>query len=299
MLLKVLKWIGIVVGGLIVVIVVAVLGLSIAGNAKLHKTREVPTDTVAIPTDETALARGKQIVTGVCSGCHAPDLSGMAMLDDPSIGTINSANLTILSQSWTDADYVRAIRHGVSENGRQLIIMPSEAWIHLSAEDLGSIIAYLKTLPPTGEERPEPALTLMGRVLLATGQFGQIFPAEYIDHTTPFPAMPPIGANVAYGKYIAEFCKACHGENLNGMQPQGDPSSPPAPNLTPGGELVGWTEDGFLQTFRTGVTPAGRELNNEYMPWKEFGSFGDDELTGVWMYLQTLPALPSGNDQPS
>jgi mono/diheme cytochrome c family protein len=296
---KVLKWIGIVLGGLIVVIVVAVLGLSIAGNAKLHKTIEVPDDAITIPTDEASLARGKQIVTGVCSGCHGENLAGMAMIDDPSIGTIYAANLTVLSTTWSDADYVRAIRHAVAPDGRELPIMPAEAWIHLSAEDLGSIVAYLKTLTPSGEASPEPNLTLMGRVLLATGQFGQIFPAEYIDHSTPFPAMPAIGANVAYGEYIAEFCKSCHGENLNGMQPQGDPTSPPAPNLTPGGELVGWTEDGFVQTFRTGVTPAGRELNNEYMPWKEFGSFSDDELKGVWMYLQSLPAMPSGNDNPS
>jgi mono/diheme cytochrome c family protein len=296
-MLRVLKWIGIIVGGLLVLIVAAVLGLSLAGNAQLHKTREVPTDTVAIPTDETALARGHQIVTRVCAGCHGRDLTGEPMLEDPSFGTIYSANLALLSETWTDADYVRAIRHGVAPDGRQLATMPSEAWIHLSAEDLGSIIAYLKTLPPTGEKKPEPRLTFMGRILLATGQFGQLFPAEYIDHFTPFPVRPPIEADLAYGQHLATFCKSCHGMNLNGIQP-GDPTSPPAPNLTPGGELAGWTEDGFIQTFRTGVTPGGRELNKEYMMWEEFGSFSDDELRDVWMYLQTLPALPSGNDTP-
>jgi mono/diheme cytochrome c family protein len=296
--MKILKWIGIVLGGLIVIVVVAAVSLSVVGNAKLHKTIEVPNDTITIPTDDVSLARGKQIVTGVCSGCHGPDLTGMPLLADPSIGAIYAANLTILSQTWSDADYVRAIRHGVAPDGRELPIMPSDAWIHLSAEDLGSIIAYLKTLTPTGEATPLPSLTFMGRILLATGQFGQIFPAAYIDHSTPFPAMPEIGANVAYGAYLAEFCKICHGENLNGMQPN-DPSSPPAPNLTPGGELVGWTEDGFIQTFHTGVTPAGRSLDSQYMPWKDFGSFSDDELRAVWMYLKTLPALPSGNDKPS
>jgi len=33
--------------------------------------------------------------------------------------------------------------------------------------------------------------------------------------------------------------------------------------------------------------------------WEGFGSFTDDELGDVWMYLQTLPALPSGKDPPS
>ena len=30
------------------------------------------------------------------------------------------------------------------------------------------------------------------------------------------------------------------------------------------------------------------------MPWKYFGQMTDDELKAVWMYLQSLPALPQG-----
>lgn len=37
----------------------------------------------------------------------------------------------------SDADYVRAIRHGVSSEGRGLLIMHSDAYHNLSAEDLG------------------------------------------------------------------------------------------------------------------------------------------------------------------
>jgi hypothetical protein len=31
------------------------------------------------------------------------------------------------------------------------------------------------------------------------------------------------------------------------------------------------------------------------MPWKYFGQTTDDEPKAVWMYLQSLPALPQGN----
>jgi uncharacterized protein YpmB len=55
---KVLKWIGIILGILVVLLIVAVVGLSIAGNAKIRQIREVQAEVINIPTDEAALARG-------------------------------------------------------------------------------------------------------------------------------------------------------------------------------------------------------------------------------------------------
>ena len=47
------------------------------------------------------------------------------------MGRIYSANLTRgkggIGSSYTDADYVRAIRHGVGRNGRPLLTMPTDA----------------------------------------------------------------------------------------------------------------------------------------------------------------------------
>ena len=65
------------------------------------------------------------------------------------------------------------------------------------------------------------------------------------------------------------------------------------PNLTPGGELGFWSEEDFIATLRTGVTPGGKQLRSE-MPWKYFGQMTDEELKAVWMYLRSLPALPQG-----
>jgi hypothetical protein len=42
--------------------------------------------------------------------------------------------------------------------------------------------------------------------------------------------------------------------------------------------------------MRTGVTPTGRTLNNEYMPWHKFAQLGGDELQALWMYVRSLPA---------
>ncbi|HJS27995.1 MAG TPA: c-type cytochrome [Anaerolineales bacterium] len=288
---KFLKWLGIGLLILVGVLVVAVVGLSIAGNARLGKTMDVQAEAIDIPTDAESLARGELLVHTVCTGCHAEDLSGQPLLDDPAIGTVYAANISGLAETHTDDDMVKAIRHAVDTDGRQLAIMPAEAFINFSAEDLGAIIAYLKTVPRTGEDTPKPELGLMGRILMATGQFGQIFPAEYIDHDQPFHSMPEIGANVGYGEYMARFCTSCHGPDLAGAFPPGDPSSPFARNLTPGGDLKTWTEEDFLNFFKTGQTPDGRSVDPAYMPYESFGKFSEDELSGLWLYLQSLPAL--------
>jgi hypothetical protein len=73
------------------------------------------------------------------------------------------------------------------------------------------------------------------------------------------------------------------------MQP-GDPESPPAPNLTPGGTLGNWTEADFITAMRTGVTPDGRQLDPAFMPWKSIGKLNDEELVGIWLHLRALPA---------
>jgi mono/diheme cytochrome c family protein len=299
-MVKVLKWLGFGVAGLLGLIIIAAAILFFMGNKRLHQTLQITPLAIEVPTSQEALARGEHLVDLACKSCHGPDLSGQPLMDEPGIGTIYTANLTrgnggILS-NHTQQDLVRAIRHGVDHDGRKLFIMPSESFVHLSAEDLGAIIAYLQTLPPVDNEVPEPQLTLVGRVLLGAGMFGQPFPAEYIDHQMSFTAMPPIGANMEYGYYLTRTCTSCHGSDLAGKQP-GDPASPFAPNLTPGGELVGWSEGDFVQTLRMGVTPSGHELNPEAMPWKSFGKFHDEELSAIWMYLQSMPAAqtPAGN----
>jgi mono/diheme cytochrome c family protein len=287
MMKNALKWMGLIVGGLLIVVVIAAVGLSVAGGARLSKRHDIQAENITIPADEAALARGEHLVQVACTSCHGADLSGQPMLDEPPIGAIYSANLTGLADTHSDADLLRAIRHGVDMDGRQLIIMPAEVFIHFSEEDLGAIIAYLKTIPRQGNERPEPELALVGRMMMGAGLFGNAFPAEYIDHDLPFPEMPAVGANEAYGQYLAGLCTSCHGANLAGGQP-GEPDSPPAPNLTPGGELQGWTEEDFITAMRSGVTPNGRQLDPMFMPWQSVGKLDDEELRGLWLYLESL-----------
>ena len=302
MIRKILKWIGIVLGSLIGLLVLAFVVLYIIGSVKwnkMHGQYDVPVETIAIPTDQASIVRGEHIATiRMCRHCHIENLSGQTA-GAPMLITLSVPNLTSgtggVGDTNTDEDWVRAIRHGVGHDGNGLVLMPSRIWYYLSDEDLGALIAYLKSLPPIDKEMPPTDLGPLGRVMLTLGQLPpEIVPnVTIIDHDGPRPVAPQPGLTVEYGKYLTSTCTLCHGSNLNGqMISEGGPEYL-APNLTMGGEMHAWSEEDFMTTLRTGVTPSGHQLK-DVMPWKYFGQMTDDELKAVWLYLQSLPALPQG-----
>lgn len=295
MALKILKWVGIVLGSLIGIVVIAVLVLYFLGSSKVNKTYDIQVAAVTVLTDEQAVERGRHLVEaiGLCMVCHADNLGGDIMADDPVFGTLVPRNLTSgqggIGGTYTDLDYVRAIRHGIGQNGKALVIMPSQNFSGISDADLGSIIAYLKSLPSVDTELPQTSLGPLGRIFALLD--GSLLPATLIDHDAPRPPEPQIGVTKEYGEYLAFTCSLCHGENLSGGSVPGDePEAPLAPNLTPGGALGSWTDAQLISTLRTGVTPSGKELDSEFMPWTTFKNMTDDELVAIWLYLNSLPA---------
>lgn len=296
---KLLKWVAIILGVLLGIVIVAVAALYFLTNLRFNKKYDVTVETVAVSADPGAIARGKHIAESRgCQDCHGENMAGNVVIDDPAIGLIYGANLTSgkggHGGDMTDADYVRAIRHGVAPNGKPLIFMPAEEYYYLSDADLGAVIAYIKTVPPVDNDPPKPKVGPLGRFLILAGQFPALS-AEVIDHKAPRPASPPPAVTVEYGKYLAVGCTGCHGKGYSGGKIPGVPPDwPLAANLTPSGNLAKWTEADFFTTLRTGATPEGKQLNSEYMPWKNFGKMTDDELKAVWMFLQTLPAKEAG-----
>jgi mono/diheme cytochrome c family protein len=291
---KVFKWIGIVVGGLAGLLVLALAGLYLSAEFRFNKTYDITPEPVTIPADAASLEIGKHWAEIHCQTCHGEDLGGGPFFDDPSLGYADAPNLTSgkggIGATYTDADWVRALRHGINHDDTSVFIMPSNDFYYLSDADLGGIIAYVKSVPPVDRETRPRSLAPFAKVLYSLGAFGNLLYAETIQHDVRPPA-PPVGVTVDYGEYLANAngCPSCHGPQLNGAQPS-EPGAPFAPNLTPGGELVGWSEADFFKALRQGVTPGGRQLGDS-MPWKGLGKMTDDELKAVWLYLQSLPKL--------
>jgi mono/diheme cytochrome c family protein len=295
---KFFKWAGIVLGSLLVLLAVSFFILAAKGKSMINKTYDVQVENVTIPTDAEAIARGEHWVKAECIGCHGDDLSGGPFFEAP-FGYFDAINLTPgeggIGGEFTDEDWVRALRHGVKPDGHSLLIMPSNYFRHYSDEDLGDIIAYLKSLPPVDRETRAPNFNLLGQALLGAGAFGDgIIVAENIVTHPITPTYPPAGITPEYGKYIVTVsgCQDCHGEQLSGGKSP-DPSAIYAPNLTSGGEMVAWNEGDFIKAIRTGVTLSGHQLDPAQMPWEHFRYFSDDELKAIWAYLDSLPPLDS------
>lgn len=291
---KALKWIGIGLGALIGLVLILVVGLYAMGRARIHRAYEVG-EGFTIPTSATAVERGRVLTQGTvgCLECHAPDGRGSVFFDNEApFGTMAAPNLTTGAGGvggMTDAEWERAVRHGIGHDGRVLIIMPSHHFAWMSDEDLGAVLAYIKTLPPVDNELPARSLHPLLYIMGAAGMLGDL-PVEVIDHDAAHPASVAPSIDAAYGEYLTHLatCYDCHGPALNGEAGGGPPSDVPPPDITGAGEVGGWTTEQFITALQTGVTPSGRVLNPDAMPWKLFGQMSDDELTAIYNYLQTL-----------
>ncbi len=299
---KILKWIGIVLGVLVLLLVLAVGAVYAMSGSRLNKSYDVQPEAITVPTDEETIALGKRLFqTRGCIDCHGSNLAGAVVMDDPAAGLIVGANLTSgqggVGAIYSDLDFVRAIRHGIDPDGKPLVFMPADEYYFLSDEDLGAIIAYIKSVPPVDREPPAPAPGPLMRVLFLAGEVPILASAERIAHDAPRPTAPEPGVTLEYGQYLANGCIGCHGEGFSGGPIQGGPPDwPPAANLTPDPQtgLGTWSEADFFRAIREGLRPDGSTIN-PVMPWQNFGQMTDEELSAIWLYLQSVPSKPFGN----
>jgi len=43
-----------------------------------------------------------------------------------------------------------------------------------------------------------------------------------------------------------------------------------------------------MEFFRTGANPSGVKVDKEMMPWDKFAYLGEEELTALYMYLESI-----------
>ncbi len=293
---KFFRIVGWIFAALVVVVSTAVASVYILSNKKLHRTFDVNVQAPVVPAGPEAIARGQHMVkTRGCAQCHGADLAGAKVIDDPAMGKLYGPNLTRgrggLPADFTDTDFARAIRHGVAREGRGLFLMPSEDFAHFTEDDLGAVIAYVKSMPPVDRESVPLSIGPVARALLLAGKIK--LAAEVIDHASLQADVVKAEPTVTYGRYVAASCIGCHGNNFSGGKIDiGPPDWPPARNLTPAGDLATWKEADFFRALREHVRPDGVKLN-EVMP-AAFGGFNDTEIKALWAYLQTVPAAATG-----
>ncbi len=259
------------------------------------------------------LARGEYLVWNVtdCLACHAehdwtahdapilPDTAGAGQ--DMNFlkgfpGKVYAPNITPDPETgvgnWSDDQLARAIREGVSHDGRALFpFMPYPDFRSMSDEDLASVIVYLRSMPPVRKQQPTTDL---------------IFPVKYLIRSTPQPLDVPVpepdrSTPEKRGKYLVTIagCTDCHtpqdahGQPLPGMDsagglildgPWGRVASG---NITPDPTGIPYYDEAMLtQAIRTGYVGA-RKLS-QIMPWHTYRGMTDKDTAAMFAYVKTL-----------
>jgi mono/diheme cytochrome c family protein len=282
--------------GAVIALGVTLLGAALVWaveiNSPRNRTYRPPDDKIVVPTDAASIARGKHLVeaVAVCTICHGDDLGGKLAFEDAFLGRGYTANLTSgrggVGRTYSDADWIRSIRYGVRPDGRGIIFMPSDYFNRISDADLGTIIAYLRSLRPVDNDRTAVEINFTARLMIDLGIFGDVVRAARIDFRARRP--PPTADPGAYLVAVAG-CTFCHGPQLTGGQGP-EPGAPGGPDLTSGGPLSRWSLADFVATMRVGLNPEGHPIQPKYMPWLGYRNMTDDELRSIWQYLRSLPS---------
>jgi mono/diheme cytochrome c family protein len=220
------------------------------------------------------------------------------MVDDVDSGLLITApNITRggrATASYSDADWLRLLRHGVKPSGRSALIMPSDDYAQMADEDVAALVSYIRTLQPAPEYNAEFHLPLLMKALYAFGVIKDA--AEKIDHTRPAPIRVPEDVHEK-GAYVANVCSGCHGAGLAGGKiPGAPPNWPAAANLTsaPDAAMGRYSSvDAFRQMMRTGQRADGTKI--AVMPFENFKAMNDTELHALFTFLKTLPPKASGS----
>ncbi|MCH2171872.1 cytochrome c [Myxococcota bacterium] len=260
--------------------------------------------------------RGLQVlrIAGGCT-CHtnypgegdsAPLLAGGRALSSP-FGVYYSSNITPDPETgignWSDADFIRAMRDGVSPEGRNYFpVFPYTAFTFMSDRDLLDLRAYLTTLEPIRRANlpPDAPFPFSWRPAIT--------PWKWLNFETgPWQENSNRDATWNRGHYLVQavaHCGECHTPRTltGGLDLQnsmaGSASGPEgelAPNITSDDQTgIGrWSIPDITWFLEIGLKPDGDDTQGLMAEVIQHGyaSAEPDDLRAIATYLKTVPPI--------
>jgi mono/diheme cytochrome c family protein len=252
--------------------------------------------------------------TGGCT-CHtnypsegddAPALAGGRALETP-FGVFYSTNITPDPETgigrWSDADFVRAMREGLSPDGEHYFpVFPYTSFSGLSEQDLLDMRAYLDSLPAVRRENrpPDAPFPFSWRATLAGWKWLNFTPKSF----APDPSQSPAWHRGRYLVEAAAHCGECHtprtvtGGADASMYLAGSEEGPEgqlAPNITSDVEtgIGGWSVADLTWYLEMGLKPDGDDTQGLMAEVIEHGytHLPAADLEAIAIYLKTVPAI--------
>jgi mono/diheme cytochrome c family protein len=252
---------------------------------------------------------------GGCASCHAAAdaedddrfrLGGGLVLHSD-FGDFVAPNISPHLQDgiggWTAADFVNAMRRGVSPDGRHYYpAFPYTSFARMEDADLADLWAYLRTLPEVEGVAPGHELGFPFNVRRGLGLWKLAFLSD-----APVVAIDDADSQLARGRYLVEgagHCGECHTpRNLAGgldtarwlagaPSPEGEGR---VPNITGGeGGIGDWSASDLAYYFATGFTPEFDTAGGAMVDVQDnLAMLTDDDRAAIAAYLGAVPAQSS------
>ena len=306
----------------IIGIILLIAVVAVGGAAAFIGIRGIPKYPVNVPNipkvevTPERVERGEKIAAMLCHGCHFSSetgkLTGKELTDAPDFGKIYSRNITqdpeIGIGKWTDAELIYFIRTGINPHTGQYVPPYMAKLVHISDEDMRSIIAYLHSdkpeVQPSNVEPPPTEPSFLTKFLCTVAFKPFPFPEKEIPN-------PDTTNTLEWGKYLTLYqleCYSCHSADFasddfltpeksvgffgggNKLRSADGKEIILSLNITPDEETgIGrWTEEQFSNAVRNGIVPNGPAVR---YPMEPRPQLTDAEVHAIYTYLRTVPKI--------
>ena len=243
-----------------------------------------------------------------CASCHAAPgtegearlvLSGGYRIESP-FGTFVAPNISPHPEAgiggWSAEDFVTALRHGTSPEGRHYYpAFPYTSYADMTLADAVDLKAFIDTLPPDPTPSASHELDFPFSIRAGIG----LWKALNLD---PAPVVPAASPELERGRYIVEalaHCAECHTprnamgglDRTRWMAGAPNPSGEGRiPGITPA--QLDWTAQDIAYYLETGFTPsfdsAGGTMGSVV---RNFANLAPEDRAAVAAYVKALPPV--------
>lgn len=302
-----MKWLGLLIG------IGVIAGLAAAAFFFLPAGLAPVTASAAQPTGAALIARGAYLAKAAdCEACHTNPGGGQPFAGGRAFnlpfGTVYAPNITPDHNhgigAWSDAEFVRALHHGVDREGDDLYpVFPYASYALLSDDDALAIRAYLATVKPVAADVPDNDLKFPFNQRYLMRAWKLLFVPGH-------PYQPDSSKDATWnrGAYMVEalgHCGECHTPR-NAMQGLDNSKKFAgaeqvgwlAYNLTsdPNHGLGGWSDAQLAQYLSTGHAEGHGPASG---PMAEAIGYSlrfltPDDIHAMVAYLRSIPPQPDG-----
>jgi mono/diheme cytochrome c family protein len=270
--------------------------------------------TLALATSaaaQSSLERGDYLVNAVmaCDGCHTPRgptgfvmekrfSGGSQTWDDPAY-TVKGSNITPDPDTgigrWSESDIKISLTEGLRPHGMPLAPqMPFTFYKIMTARDLDSVVAYLRSVPAVKNSVQPPVYRAATKVEVIPGA------DKPLDESA-------LRNPVQRGFYLATLahCMECHSRRPDGQQDfsnwfgkggyemTGPWGKAVVPNITshPTKGIGSWSDTEIKRALTHGVARNGRPFKQPMARQIYFSKMDQTDIDTMVVWLRTLPAL--------